>query len=222
MRNLNELTDVELVEYHRLYAKAKENSGRIEQIKRHGMDTKFLYHVARLADECMQILTLGDLDLQRSKEYMKAIRRGEVSEEELRDWFAVQELSLEKAYSESKLPYAPNEAKIKAVLLQCLEHHYGSLDKLGYVAPDAALVAIRSIGEIVDRILARTSTETSTDWPGLDPGRVAREILQTDAARLSEPSMSELISGAVRAKDEPVNLDEWADRLARDVSQLND
>ena len=53
-------------------------------VEEYGFDVKFAYNVFRLADEAEQILTLGEIDLQRGKERMKAIRRGEVSEEELR------------------------------------------------------------------------------------------------------------------------------------------
>ena len=137
---------------HKVEGKNPEpGSKRAELREKYGTDTKFLYHVARLCDECDQILTTGDLDLQRSKEYMKAIRRGEVSEDQVRSWFSERELSLEKAYNESKLPHRPDETKIKALLLQCLEHHYGSLDKMGYVNPGAAEQALAQIAEIANQ-----------------------------------------------------------------------
>lgn len=154
----NRLSDDELLEYHGLYKRMIESSRRAEKVKQQGMDTKFLYHLVRLSDECDQILTTGDLNLQRAKEHMKAVRRGEVSEKELRDWFSERERSLEKAYNNSKLPHTPDEVKIKALLLQCLEHHYGSLDKLGYVNPSAATDALRAISEIAERVL-RSSSE---------------------------------------------------------------
>ena len=144
---------------HKMSTKNPEpGSKRAALVEAHGFDTKFAYHLVRLSDECDQILTTGDLNLQRAKEHMKAVRRGEVTEEELRKWFAERERSLEQAYKDSKLPHTPDEAKIKALLLQCLEHHYGSLDKMGYVAPDAAMTALRAISEIAEKVL-RNSAE---------------------------------------------------------------
>jgi hypothetical protein len=46
----------------------------------------------------------------------------------LKKWFADKETALEKAYNESTLQHSPDEAAIKQLLLDCLEHHFGSLD----------------------------------------------------------------------------------------------
>jgi predicted nucleotidyltransferase len=107
----------------------EEGSKRHKLREQHGYDSKYLYHVIRLLSECEQILTTGDLDLQEKgrREHMKAIRRGETPEVDIRKWAAEKELQLEKAFSESTLPQKPDEAKIKALLIQCLEEHYGSL-----------------------------------------------------------------------------------------------
>lgn len=102
-------------------------SKRFESWKRFNTDVKFLYHLARLLDEVEQILTLGTIDLTRSKEYMKAIRRGEVKEEDLVAWFDIKEKELAKVYAESKLRYAPDWPALQNLLLACLEEHYGSL-----------------------------------------------------------------------------------------------
>jgi len=106
-------------------------SKRFESQKIYNTDLKFLYHIVRLVDECEQILTFGDLDLQRSKEQMKAVRKGELQEEEIKKWFNDKERQLEALYNKenSPIPYSPPEEKIKQLLLKCLEIHYGSLDK---------------------------------------------------------------------------------------------
>jgi predicted nucleotidyltransferase len=131
--------------------RTKDPKGKRKEIRdEFGYDVKFAYHVVRLLDECEQILTHGDLDLMRAKEHMKAIRRGEVPEEQIREWFNVKEKELEILYGKSKLPHTPDEAKVKALLLQCLEHHYGSLDKC-VVNPDAAVTALREIQEVLER-----------------------------------------------------------------------
>jgi len=117
--------------------------------ERYGYDVKFAYHVVRLIGEVEQILVEGDIDLQRNREQLKAIRRGEVPVEDIRAYFSEKEKSLEKLYHESKLPYSPDEKAIRTLLMNCLEEHYGSLSD-AVVNPDAAAVALAGIAEIVD------------------------------------------------------------------------
>ncbi len=56
----------------------KEAEGaRTDLIEKHGYDVKFAYHLVRLLDEAEQFITTGDVDLQRDKERLKAIRAGQ-------------------------------------------------------------------------------------------------------------------------------------------------
>jgi hypothetical protein len=71
--------------------------------------------------------------------------------ERLRQWFADKESQLERAYAESTLRAAPDEPKIKALLLAALEDHYGSLEGC-VVDPDRAVVALRNIQAELERI----------------------------------------------------------------------
>jgi uncharacterized protein len=135
---------------HKL-ANKQPRGKRAELVARHGFDTKFAYHVVRLLGEVEQILIEGDIDLQRHNEPLKAIRRGEWTEERLRRWFSEKEPELERAYAESKLPAMPEEGRIKALLLRCLEEHYGSLDAC-VVDPDRAMTALRNIQAELDRV----------------------------------------------------------------------
>jgi len=136
-------------------ARSKNPTGkRLALREKFGYDTKFLSHVCRLCDEAEQALTLGDINLQRANEQIKAIRRGEMSLEEVERWFATKEVQLETLYTESKLPYGPNEDEIKKLLLTCLEHCYGSLDKC-VVQEDAAITAIKEMNETLRRYYAR-------------------------------------------------------------------
>jgi predicted nucleotidyltransferase len=128
----------------------KRTGKRKELHEKYGTDVKFLYHCVRLAHEIEQILTEGDLDLRRHSEHLKAVRKGEISEEEVRKWVAEKEKFLEKAYEDSKLPWGPDEPKIKELLLHCLEEHYGSLDKC-IVRQDKESVALREIRQILDK-----------------------------------------------------------------------
>jgi hypothetical protein len=125
-------------------------SKRAREVEEHGFDCKFGYHLVRLIDEVEQILTTGDLDLEKNREQLKAIRRGEVPEEKIREYFSIKEKSLEVAYHSSKLPYGPDEEKIKKLLLECLEEHYGDLSH-AVVMPDKAIQALRDISSIIDR-----------------------------------------------------------------------
>ena len=103
------------------------NPKRAANIEKFGFDTKFGYHCIRLLAEIEQIMIEGDLDLQRNREQLKSIRRGEWSLDQLETYFTEKELFLEKVYAESKLPAGPDESAIKELLMQCLEEHYGDL-----------------------------------------------------------------------------------------------
>ena len=119
-------------------------------VEQHGYDVKFAYHVVRLLNEAEQILTEGDLDLMRNREQLKSIRRGEWTELQIRDYFTRKEAELETLYHKSPLPAGPDEAKVKRLLLHCLEEHYGSLEKC-VVNPDAAVTALREVAAVFDR-----------------------------------------------------------------------
>ncbi len=131
--------------------RTKEPEGKRKEIREQfGFDVKFAYHVVRLLDECEQILVHGDIDLRRNREHMKAIRKGEVSEEDVRKWASDKEKQLEKLYVESKLPHSPDHKKIQVLLESCLEEHYGSLEEC-IVHEDAAVRALREVAEVLDR-----------------------------------------------------------------------
>lgn len=126
------------------------DSKRAADVAKFGFDAKFAYHVVRLLDEVEQILTTGDVDLQRNREQLKAIRRGEWTADQVREYFTRKERELETVYTESKLPHSPDEAKIKQLLLDCLEAHFGSL-KEAVVVPDQERDLLRQIKELCER-----------------------------------------------------------------------
>lgn len=130
----------------------KDPTGKRKEVRdKYGFDVKFGMHCVRLLYEVEQILIHGDIDLQLNNEHLKAIRRGDVSEEEIRTWAAEKEKALEKLYLESKLQYSPDENQIKSLLLKCLEMHYGSLAK-AIILPDRYKTAIADIKQILDSI----------------------------------------------------------------------
>ena len=97
------------------------------------------------------ILVEEDLDLQRDRERLKAIRRGEWTLERLRQWCAEKEGQLERLWAESRLRALPDEAGLRRLLLECLESHYGSL--AGCVEdPNRAVAALKSIQTELDRV----------------------------------------------------------------------
>jgi len=112
---------------HKIGQANKSNPKRAADVEAHGYDTKFAYHVVRLLNEVEQIMVEHDLDITRDREQLKAIRRGEWSLEYLHEWFEAKEKALEGVYASSTLRYGPDEKAIKQLLLDCLEHHYGSL-----------------------------------------------------------------------------------------------
>ncbi len=125
---------------------------RKEDVEKHGYSTKFAYHIIRLCLEAEQLLQFGDLDLQRDREILKSVRRGEWTEEEILKWFSEKEKYLERLYESSSLPYGPDENKIKQLLLDCLEQHYGDLSSCVMV-PDRATQALKEISSIVEKAL---------------------------------------------------------------------
>jgi predicted nucleotidyltransferase len=135
---------------HKLSTKVPQGK-RAELVVEHGHDTKFAYHVVRLILEVEQILVEEDIDLQRNNEQLKAIRRGEWTETYLREWFSQKQTELERVYSESKLRQAPDEERIRSLLLSCLEAHYGNLESC-VVDPDRAVAALRNVQAELEKV----------------------------------------------------------------------
>ena len=67
----------------------------------------------------------------------------------MRDWFASKEKALDDVYHKSALRYKPDEEAIKALLLHCLEEHYGSLANAVVIDRTAGLTA--EVEAVLDR-----------------------------------------------------------------------
>ncbi len=134
---------------HKMKSKNPEGK-RKELVEKFGYDVKFGYHVMRLLDEAEQIMVEADIDLRRNREQLKAIRRGDVPEADLVAMAAEKEKALERVYESSTLQHSPDEPKIKELLMQCLEEHYGSLNGV-IVTDDRYANAIRAIKEITEK-----------------------------------------------------------------------
>jgi len=130
--------------------KPTDASKRKEMVDTYGYDLKFGLHVVRLLLQCEQILVEGDLDLERNNKILKSIRNGEWKLEQIESYFRDNEQRLFKIYDDSKLPYAPPVDKIKLLLLNCLETHFGSL-KDCITTVDPAIEALNSIQDILHK-----------------------------------------------------------------------
>lgn len=140
-----------LSQLHKMDIKNRvSGSKRAKDIEQYGFDTKYSYHLVRLLQECQQLLATGDLDLRQGNEYLKAIRRGDITEIEIREWTASKDKYLEELYQKTTLPEKPDEAAIKELLLNCLEHHYGDLSR-AVVTPDSSRLALQEILQIAER-----------------------------------------------------------------------
>src|SRR5262249_20021135 len=135
---------------HKLQTKQPApGSKRAALVEKYGFDSKFAYHIVRLLNEAEMILLEGDLDLQRNREQLKSIRRGEWTQQQILDYFEKKRIDLETARTKSPLPPGPDEAAIRDLLLRCLEAHYGSLDKCVTV-PGRAEGLLRQIRELIE------------------------------------------------------------------------
>jgi uncharacterized protein len=126
------------------------NPRRAAEIEKHGMDLKFAYHCVRLMNEVEQILVEGDLDLQRNREQLKSIRRGEWTLEQFEAYFQNKEHALETVYAKSTLPHGPDEPAIKRLLMSCIEQHYGSISQAVVMQPELSTLLMDLQG-LVDK-----------------------------------------------------------------------
>ncbi|MFH1742969.1 MAG: nucleotidyltransferase domain-containing protein [bacterium] len=142
---------------HKMKIKSPQpGSKRADDVKQHGFDRKFAYHIVRLIGEAEQILADGNIDLERDRERLKAIRAGEMSEENIEQFFTDKEKVLERLYHESALPYRPDQEAIKKLLLECLEMHFGSLTEAEIRLPGKVENALRTIVKTANEALGET------------------------------------------------------------------
>jgi hypothetical protein len=147
---LSDLTDKQLIEYYKLFEDGLTESRRFEKNKIHNTDLKFLYHLIRLLDECEQILMYGTVDLRRNREQLKAIRRGDLSKDEIFKWASSKEIQLEALFVKSTLPEKPRVDEIKRLLIKCLDYHYSSL-KDCIELPDKYKQTLQEVKAIIDK-----------------------------------------------------------------------
>lgn len=124
---------------------------RAVTVEKYGYDVKFAYHIVRLMYEAHMILEEGTIDLQRNREHLKAIRRGDISEDDIRAWYKQFEKAGDKLYESSTLRKVPDFKSLKALLLECLEHYYGSIQD-AYISEDVLKQSMRDIISIAKKV----------------------------------------------------------------------
>lgn len=149
VNSLAELEQHVLVNYLQLFESGLAVSGRFEDRKVRGQDSKFLYHLVRLLDEAEQLLETGEMNVQRAKEAMKAVRRGEWSLKDVQEWAMEKEKSLSVIRDKCLLPKEPDEKALKTLLMQCFEEHYGNLSAV-FQQPDWALDTLTKIDGLLN------------------------------------------------------------------------
>lgn len=130
---------------------SKKPQGKRKKIReQYGFDAKFGLHLVRLLNECEQILMTGTLDLRLNNEQLKAIRRGEIGEEEIRLWASEKEKQLEELFVKSELPAKPRKSEIKKLLMECLNYHYDNLENC-VVLPDKYKQTLQEVKELINK-----------------------------------------------------------------------
>lgn len=101
------------------------NAKRFNSVEKYGYDVKSAYHVVRLMLEAQMALEEGDLDLEYHREHLKFIRRGEYTLDELKSWFHAKDIELNDVKAKSSLPVKADVERLRLLLLECLELHFG-------------------------------------------------------------------------------------------------
>lgn len=118
------LTYNQLIEYKTLFEAGMNESRRFYNKKKLGYDSKSAVHLFRLMLECEQILMYGDIDMLEHKEQLISVRNGDMSLDEVKEFFKSKEKSLEKLFVESKLQEQPDMGKIRSILMSILTKYY--------------------------------------------------------------------------------------------------
>jgi uncharacterized protein len=150
-KSMNKLRGYAFSQMAKIEDKANaSNPKRAATIAEFGYDTKFAYHTVRLCLQAEQILEEQDLTLDRNSQMLLSIRRGEWSLDQLKAWFDTKVSALELTHARSTLRDTPDEEAIKALLMQCLEQHYGNLSAVIQRQTDADKV-LRDMQAVIDR-----------------------------------------------------------------------
>ena len=133
----------------------KKEGKRSISISKYGYDVKFAYHLVRLLLEVEEILSTGDLTLDANAALLRNIREGGWSENKVIEFFNQHEKIIDDLYNKNpaNLPHSKEpefEERIKNLLLDVLEEHYGNLSNIVYRKRKSDK-AIQQIIEVLQR-----------------------------------------------------------------------
>lgn len=121
------------------------NPKRAELVKKFGYDTKFAGHALRLLLEAEQISREGNLVLDRNAKFLRNIREGEWSLEQVENFVETKLIHLEEDFSNSKINESANTKVIKEILMNCLEMKFGNIEKMTINLNENMLKEIQSV-----------------------------------------------------------------------------
>ncbi len=120
----------EVGEFIGLLREADRDGGwnkRLPQVAKNGYDVRYAYHLVRLLLECEQMLRTGDLDLESNADTLHEVRAGEWPLQRVHDFFRTKSAEIEDIKARSTIPEIPDEARMRRLLMACLEEHYGGI-----------------------------------------------------------------------------------------------
>jgi predicted nucleotidyltransferase len=104
-----------------------KHTNRPELIEEFGYDTKYAMHALRLAFQGQEILSTGRITLPvpaGQGSFLRAVRRGEVSFDEVVRTLDSEIDGIRNAESRSNLPDAPDMERVNGFIFQCLMSHW--------------------------------------------------------------------------------------------------
>lgn len=125
------------------------NPKRAELTEKYGYDVKSAYHVVRLMLEAEMVLNEGDLDIEYHRETLKFVREGGYTMDELIEWFHAKEIAMDKIHADSNIPLMANFDRLRVLLYECLEMHFGTL-KVAESVGLRSVEAMEKIARIVE------------------------------------------------------------------------
>lgn len=103
-------------------------AARREIVDEHGFDTKFAMHACRLGFQAIELLVYNKLTLPIEPErgdWLRAVRRGEVSLAEVKDRVADLDEQLYRLSLDESLPAGPNREMIESFVIGAQLMHWG-------------------------------------------------------------------------------------------------
>jgi predicted nucleotidyltransferase len=94
-------------------------------IDKYGYDVKFAAHAVRILLQAEQILSTGDLNLRRDYLLISSILQGTFTAAEIEEHVQQKQKEVDELFISSSLPDYPDRAKIKDLLVWCLEEFNG-------------------------------------------------------------------------------------------------